>query len=116
MESHSHQVKVFEARGLSKTYVMGEVKVHVLRDIDLDIYEHEFVVLLGLSGQVARGFIPGEGFSNLLRDPFGRRMCSHIDPDKLSPRRSDDDQNVEQAGQATLVAHQSAQLFGQSSA
>lgn len=50
MESDSRQVKVFEARSLSKTYIMGEVKVHALRDIDLDIYEREFIVLLGPSG------------------------------------------------------------------
>ena len=41
---------VFRARGLSKVYAMGEVEVHALRDIDLDIYEREFVVLLGPSG------------------------------------------------------------------
>jgi putative ABC transport system ATP-binding protein len=41
---------VFRARGLSKVYVMGEVAVHALRDIDLDIYERDFVVLLGPSG------------------------------------------------------------------
>jgi putative ABC transport system ATP-binding protein len=41
---------VFEARGLSKIYVMGEVEVHALRQVDLDIYEGEFVVLLGPSG------------------------------------------------------------------
>lgn len=45
-----NRLKVFEARGLSKTYVMGEVTVAALRDLDLDIYEGEFVVLLGPSG------------------------------------------------------------------
>ncbi len=41
---------VFRARRLAKTYVMGEVRVHALRNVDIDIYEGEFVVLLGPSG------------------------------------------------------------------
>lgn len=41
---------VFHARGLAKTYTMGEVKVHALRQVDLDLYPGEFVVILGPSG------------------------------------------------------------------
>ena len=41
---------VFRARGLTKTYVLGEVEVHALRGIDLDLHSGEFVVLLGASG------------------------------------------------------------------
>lgn len=41
---------VFETRGLTKVYDMGEVQVHALRGIDLKLYESELVVLLGASG------------------------------------------------------------------
>lgn len=41
---------VFEARGITKIYRMGEVEVQALRGVDLFLYEREFVVLLGPSG------------------------------------------------------------------
>lgn len=41
---------VFHTEKLSKAYHMGEVTVHALRGIDLDIYAGELVVLLGTSG------------------------------------------------------------------
>jgi putative ABC transport system ATP-binding protein len=44
------QTPVFEARGLTKVYHMGEVDVQALRGVDLDLYPSEFVVILGPSG------------------------------------------------------------------
>ena len=41
---------VFRAVDVTKVYTMGEVKVHALRGISLELFEHEFVVLLGASG------------------------------------------------------------------
>ena len=41
---------VFQAKGLTKVYHMGEVDVFALRDVDLELYAGEFVVLLGPSG------------------------------------------------------------------
>jgi len=41
---------VFEARGLTKIYQVGETQVHALRGVDLDLFRGELVVLLGASG------------------------------------------------------------------
>ena len=41
---------IFEARGLTKVYEMGEVRVEALRGVDMDIHAGEFLVLLGPSG------------------------------------------------------------------
>ena len=41
---------VFHVHGITKVYQMGEVQVHALRGVDLDLYRGEFTVLLGASG------------------------------------------------------------------
>ncbi|QEG20439.1 ABC transporter ATP-binding protein [Mariniblastus fucicola] len=41
---------VFRTKGVTKVYEMGDVKVHALRGIDLELVEGEFIVLLGASG------------------------------------------------------------------
>ena len=41
---------VFQARGLSKVYRMGEVEVHALNKMNLELFRGEFLVLLGASG------------------------------------------------------------------
>jgi putative ABC transport system ATP-binding protein len=50
MPMSADEEPVFRARGLSKVYIMGDVQVYALDDLDLDLYRGEFVVLLGPSG------------------------------------------------------------------
>ena len=46
----SEAAAVFQTRGLTKIYKMGEVEVPALRGLDLELYSGELVVLLGASG------------------------------------------------------------------
>lgn len=43
-------MSLIRLRNLSKTYDLGEVKVHALKEVSLDIQEGEFVALIGPSG------------------------------------------------------------------
>jgi putative ABC transport system ATP-binding protein len=49
-ETQTQSGVVFHVHGVTKVYRMGEVEVRALRSIDLDLYEGEFMVLLGASG------------------------------------------------------------------
>ena len=50
IDSHPPKTAIFAAKGLTKVYRSGEVEVHALRGLDLDIFGGEVVVLLGPSG------------------------------------------------------------------
>jgi len=47
---NEEDVSVFKTERLTKVYQMGNVEVHALRGIDLELYSGELVVLLGASG------------------------------------------------------------------
>ncbi len=49
-EAQASSCAVFQVRSLTKIYHMGEVDVHALRGVDLDLYSGELLVLLGPSG------------------------------------------------------------------
>jgi len=83
-----HEVSTaLRARGLTKVYRTGDVEVHALRGVDLDLYTGEFVVLLGASGSgkstllnIVGGLdVPTEG-TVFFRD----RELSHADSGKLT--------------------------------
>jgi putative ABC transport system ATP-binding protein len=41
---------VLRVEQLTKTYKMGQAEVHAVRSVDLEMYQGEFVVILGPSG------------------------------------------------------------------
>jgi putative ABC transport system ATP-binding protein len=41
---------MYKLRGVSKTFQQGSVPIHAVHDVDLEIHEHEFVVVAGPSG------------------------------------------------------------------
>jgi putative ABC transport system ATP-binding protein len=50
LEPHGPAEPVLRARKLSRAYGSGDTVVHALRDVDLDVAQGEFIVLLGASG------------------------------------------------------------------
>jgi putative ABC transport system ATP-binding protein len=44
------QSKIIELEKINKTYIMGAEKIQALRSISLDIYQNEYVALMGPSG------------------------------------------------------------------
>lgn len=50
LHSHNDPGVIFHVHDVSKIYTMGEVEVHALRNVSIDVYQGELVVILGASG------------------------------------------------------------------
>ncbi|MDD2210781.1 MAG: ABC transporter ATP-binding protein [Candidatus Cloacimonetes bacterium] len=42
--------KLLTAKNLSKTYIMGDIHVHALRNVDLEVQKGDFIAIMGASG------------------------------------------------------------------
>src|SRR6204780_652370 len=51
---------------------------------------------VAIADQVVRGPIPGKCLRYLTCNPFGRRICCDVNPDKVSAVEPDDDEGIEQ--------------------
>lgn len=77
---------VVRARGLSKVYEMGDQTVHALRNVDLDIYEGDFVAIMGPSGSGKSTFMnligcldrPSSGEIELDGQPIARMSDNQL--------------------------------------
>jgi putative ABC transport system ATP-binding protein len=56
-QTDTRQKPVFRAQDVSKIYTMGEVQVHALRNVDLELYSGELLVILGASGSGKSTFL-----------------------------------------------------------
>ena len=50
MSGSGHSTSVLATRDITKVYRMGEVDVHALHGVDVDLYSGELIVLVGASG------------------------------------------------------------------
>jgi len=75
---------LYAAESLSKSYQMGQVTVHALRGVNLEIYEGEFLVLLGPSGSGKSTLLNLVG--GMDRPTSGRIMLCRTDLARLNER------------------------------
>ena len=69
----------FVARAISKVYQMGDIQVHALRSVDLELYDGELVVILGASGSGKSTLLNILGGLDVPTAASGKKKARHPD-------------------------------------
>jgi len=83
-ENHKTGVPVIEVINVKKSYTLGDMEVPILRDINLEVREGEFLAIMGPSGSGKSTLMNLIGF--LDRPTEGRIMVKGLDINKLSDK------------------------------
>lgn len=83
---------VFRTRGITRVYKQGDVQVHALRGVDLDLFAGELVVMLGASGSgksTLLNILGGLDVPSAGRIRYRNQDLSHADEATLTRFRRD---------------------------
>ena len=83
-ENHKTGVPVIEVINVKKSYTLGETEVPILRDINLEVLEGEFLAIMGPSGSGKSTLMNLIGF--LDRPTEGRIIIKGLDINELSDK------------------------------
>jgi putative ABC transport system ATP-binding protein len=81
---HTKGVPVIEVVNVKKSYILGEIEVPILHDINLEVYEGEFLAIMGPSGSGKSTLMNLIGF--LDRPTEGRIIIKGSDINTLSDK------------------------------
>lgn len=84
MPNISKNKKVIQAQNIHKYYSIGDSRIHVLKGIDIAVYEKEFVVIMGESGSGKSTLMHILGL--LDRFDKGKLLIKGVDVKKLKDR------------------------------
>jgi putative ABC transport system ATP-binding protein len=83
---------LYTVRGVTKVYTMGEVEVRALAGVDLDVHEHETLVILGPSGSgksTLLHMLGGMDRPTTGEVAFRERPLTHLEDSELTRFRRD---------------------------
>ncbi len=83
-ENHKKRVPIIEVVNVKKSYKLGDTEVSILRDINLEVLEGEFLAIMGPSGSGKSTLMNLIGF--LDRPTEGRIIIKGLDVNELSDK------------------------------